>query len=242
MVKNLSPHEIYLFIVNDFIGAWDSIAANPDPSIGRGNFMFARQAMNLVEFVALFCRNDKKIHCDFSETLFKIEPKYFTLLPSPCARTRDFLLPHKGDKSGRILLWALFDIIRHGLAHQYQQTLVDLCDQKHFYISLGRGADYGRCLTVASQSRSSNHLGYKIDQDGDLGLKLYPDILFLDIKNAFQELALFEHDIPFQYMSRGISRNHSFLPRANDKSSTKYYDFGIDSLEESLKIGNHKRL
>ena len=49
MVKNLTPEKIHLFIVEDFKGAWDSIAANPKSEMGRGNFMFARQAMNLLE-------------------------------------------------------------------------------------------------------------------------------------------------------------------------------------------------
>jgi hypothetical protein len=55
MVQNLNPNEIYQFIVSDFRGAWDSIADNYNQSIGRGNFMFAFQAMNLLElFILLF--------------------------------------------------------------------------------------------------------------------------------------------------------------------------------------------
>jgi hypothetical protein len=52
MVKNLSAGEIHNFISSNFQGAWDSIAANSDQSIGRGNFMFARQSMTLLEFSA----------------------------------------------------------------------------------------------------------------------------------------------------------------------------------------------
>lgn len=58
MVQNFSPAEINCFIKRDFLGAWNSIAANPDTSIGRGNFMFGRQAMSLLEFVALLCKSD----------------------------------------------------------------------------------------------------------------------------------------------------------------------------------------
>ena len=48
-MKNSTVEEIHRFIVNDFRGAWDSIGANSS-RIGRGNFMFARQAMSLLEF------------------------------------------------------------------------------------------------------------------------------------------------------------------------------------------------
>ena len=58
MVKNLTPEKIHLFIVEDFKGAWDSIAANSKSEMGRGNFMFARQAMNLLEFAARLCHTD----------------------------------------------------------------------------------------------------------------------------------------------------------------------------------------
>jgi hypothetical protein len=54
---HLTPCEIYSFIKNDFLGAWNSVAANPDLIIGRGNFMFGRQAMSLLEFVALLCKS-----------------------------------------------------------------------------------------------------------------------------------------------------------------------------------------
>jgi hypothetical protein len=59
--------------------------------------------------------------------------------------TAEFILPYIGSTSGDSLLTALFDLIRHGLVHQYQQIVVHLNDEKHFYISL-TGATYGRYL------------------------------------------------------------------------------------------------
>jgi len=147
MVANLTPEELHRFIVKDFEGAWNSIAANPDLAIGRGNFMFARQSMNLLEFAATLCKSDStgKALSDLSNHLHKIEPKYFTPLPSPCARSTGFILPHLGNTTGNLLLWALFDLVRHGLAHQYQQLLVQLNRGKNFLITL-TGADFGRNL------------------------------------------------------------------------------------------------
>ena len=134
MVGNLTPEEIHQFIVSDFRAAWNSIADNNDTTIGRGNFMFERQAMTLLEFASRLYTNDATgiMQRNFSSELHKIEPKYFTLLPVPCATTKEFILPHIGDKSGRTLLWSLFDLIRHGLAHQYRQIIVNLNDSKHF--------------------------------------------------------------------------------------------------------------
>lgn len=79
MVKNLSVDEVHFFITGDFIGAWNSLAANPDKNIGRGNFMFGRQAMNLLEFAARLCTNDSTGNAlkNFSNELFKIELRYF---------------------------------------------------------------------------------------------------------------------------------------------------------------------
>jgi hypothetical protein len=72
---------------------------------------------------------------------------------------KDFTLPHMG-------VWLLFDLIRHGLAHLYQQTIVKLNNDKHFYISL-TGADYDRYLNVAANlQRPTKHLAYTFDDDG----------------------------------------------------------------------------
>ena len=238
MVRNLTPNEIYNFIVSDFEGVWDSVAANPNPKIGRGNFIFARQAMNLLEFAAMLYGKDVKIRDNFSNELKNIEPKYFTRLPSPCAVTTDFILPHIGDTS-RTLLWALFDLIRHGLAHQYQQIVVVLMDRKQFYISLAIGADCGRYLSATQGLRPLRHLAYRFDSDGDLELILYPDTLFLDIKNAIDNSALLKQGLSFPYLSRPLVRS----TRSSSKGpKIKYYDFGLNSLESSLRTGNHMKI
>jgi hypothetical protein len=226
MVKNLAPERIYNFIVKDFEGAWDSISANPDQSIGRGNFMFARQAMNLHEFVARFYGNDANLHKSYSDELFKIERRYFTALPGPVAAiNQDFVLPHLGNT--HILLWSLFDLIRNGLAHQYQQIIAELTDGKYFYITLD-GATYHRDLSKVAASRSSNHLGYGINTDGDLRLLLDPGTLFLDFKGAIVNSDLLKNSASFQHLSRPRSKSN--------------YNFDLRSLENSLIAGNHIKL
>jgi hypothetical protein len=78
MVQNLTPEKIYHFIVDDFIGAWNSVASNSDQYIGRGNFMFASQAMRPFEFAARLYDKDTSGRQTFSNVLYDIKPKYFT--------------------------------------------------------------------------------------------------------------------------------------------------------------------
>jgi hypothetical protein len=230
MVNNLSAEEIHDFIIKDFIGAWDSLAKNPDKAIGRGNFMFGRQAMNLLEYIARLCTNDPtgSMLPTYSSKLFKIEPKYFTILPAPCASTSGFVLPHMGNTSGNILLWALFDLIRHGLAHQYQQMIVDLNDGKRFFIKL-TGADYEKTLNaVQSSPRHRKHLAYFVDTNDDLGLIVRPEWLFLDFESAINTSGLLRKGLQFPYLGRS--------------SGAKFYNFTKASLESSLLNGHHAKL
>jgi hypothetical protein len=230
MTKNRPPEEIHRFIVEDFEGAWNSVAANTNPGIGRGNFMFARQAMNLLEFGAMLCEGDNSHGAlnDFSTNLNRIEPKYFTRLPSPCASTKDFTLPHLGNISGDLLLWALFDLIRHGLAHQYQQITAQLNNNTNFLIML-TGAEIGRFLNVIRTQRPTDHLAFHVESD-DLIMVVHPAILFLDFKDAINNSALLSRNLTFQYFTRPF------------KSRSRYYNFDINSLESSLDKAGHFKI
>ena len=95
MVRRHSEAEIFDFITGDFQSAWNALAAVPDAvARHRGNFMFALQAMILLEWVCRLCSNDANALQDFSKALQQIEPRYFTQLddgvPPP---GRDFSLP-----------------------------------------------------------------------------------------------------------------------------------------------------
>ena len=129
MSLNLPPETLYSFMAGDFEDAWNSVAWNPSAK-SRGNFMFARQAMCILEFASRLCWGDAASSAisDFSSELHKIEPKCFTRLPGFCADFDEFDLPYRSTK-GDELLWAIFDLIRNGQAHQYQQIVADLSDQ-----------------------------------------------------------------------------------------------------------------
>jgi hypothetical protein len=79
MAQNMSEQELYDSIVNDFESAWDSLAANPEAR-GRGNFMFSRQAMMLLEWGARLCASDSTGSAvkEWSEALRQLEARYFT--------------------------------------------------------------------------------------------------------------------------------------------------------------------
>lgn len=196
--------------------------------------MFAKQATMLLEFAARLCKSDTtgNVLKNFSNELNKIDPNYFRVLPSSCVKNvvkqnNQFVLPNMGNTTGKTLLWALIDMIRNGLAHQYQQIIVELKDNKRFYVSLARGADFQRYLSMAMQSRPADHLDGKFDVSGDLKIIIYPDILFLDFKKAINDSNL---------LNKGLS----FTPLVR-KHEPNFYDFDTISLENSLNTGKHKK-
>ena len=119
MVKDLEPGEIYNFIFNDFSDVWNSVANNNNVKIARGNFMFAQQTMNLLEFIGRACEKNGNLLKKFAEKLNLIEPKYFTEIPGNCCIPGEFSLPSPDNNPYNKLLSVLYDLIRNGIAHQY---------------------------------------------------------------------------------------------------------------------------
>lgn len=189
--------------MRDFEDAWNALAGVASAK-NRGNFMFARQAMVLLEWAARLAASDVSgvALSDFSAELNLIEPKYFTQLPGGAPRPRDFHLPSVTPaNSERQLIWALFDLVRHGQAHQYQQIPVELLDGKVFWIALS-GAVSGFQLSTA-HSRRNEHLGYKEDSSGNVWLLVRPDVIFLDLKTAVERSSLLGRGLSFDYLRRG---------------------------------------
>src|SRR5262249_47778168 len=92
MALNLPKNTIFDFITGHSREAWRALTKVRRKEAGAGgNFMFARQAMNLLEAGALLCSTDPAsttIPCsgamkDFSDALYAIDPLYFTRLPGP---------------------------------------------------------------------------------------------------------------------------------------------------------------
>ena len=230
---NLEAHELYASLVAHFESAWDAMALSKTAS-GRGNCMFGRQAMALLEWACRLSKSDASGEALrlLANKLAAIDGRYFTHLPTACGSPKGFDLPYlPGWPADEQLLSAMFDVIRNGLAHQSQQITVDLLDGAHWVMSL-TGASYGATLAKAAAERpqEQKHLGV-----GRVGravfLLLRPDIMFLDFKAAIERAGLpTRTDLRFDYLSRGM----------DDKGR---YGFGAESLEHFLiTVGKHARI
>jgi hypothetical protein len=220
--------ELLNFIIGDFEAAWDALAARPEDNLHRGNFMFGRQAMMLLEFACRLCKADKtgQALADFSNMLACHEPRYFTRLPGICVDSKrmDFALPRHGPDADAQLIAALFDLIRHGQAHQYQQARAHL-DGGDFRFAL-TGAQYGLPLRVTfANGRPSDHLEACRDQNGDIRVTVRTDVLFLDLRDSVRGVPLFSRDLPFGYQWR--------------RSSLKGYGFTAAELWQCLQTQGH---
>jgi hypothetical protein len=115
MATNLSAETLHLFITRDSASAWDAMAreAAERDLPGGGNFMFARQAVTLLELAVRVCRSDATgtMLRRLSEELARIEPRYFTELPAdvPGPKGDEFNLSSIGPNPRRELLRLLFD-------------------------------------------------------------------------------------------------------------------------------------
>jgi hypothetical protein len=191
--------------------------------------MFGFMAMNLLEFICRLCNADPSNTAllNFSVELKKIEPKYFTHLPNDPSNSllrikkNGFTLPYVDpNNKNNLLLTAIYDLIRNGVAHQYDQPIVDLLlDKKKFYVIV-TGAKFGRRID-GRMSRNPLHLSCKIDTDGNIGLNVCPDILLRDFKKAVEQ-------------SKILGRNLN-ISRFNRK-----YNTNVQTLESNLKAGGHR--
>jgi len=217
------------FIIGDFQDAWDSLAATQG-SLHRGNFLFARQAMTLLEVACRLCYSDTTGQAlkDLSRELAQRDKRYFTQLPGSCwTPGPDFCLPSQSSNPQSELIAALFDLIRNGQAHQYQQIRVRLTDAKDFQFCL-TGAHYGFPLSQTfAQGRPSDHLKAWKDDDNDLWMKVRTDVLFLDIREAVQGAGLLNRGLTLHYLSR---------PRS---SESPHYQFSSVDLQSQLQNEGH---
>jgi hypothetical protein len=226
VIQTVEPSKIYEFIVGDFEDAWDSLASITSAKC-RGNFMFARQAMVLLEWAARLASTDGSGAAlpALSDELYRTEPRYFTQLSSGAPGPKEFQLPSiTSSNPERQLIWALFDLIRHGQAHQYQQIPVELIDGKVFWISLS-GPVFGLQIAT-SQLRRREHLGYKEDEVGNIWLLVRPDLIFLDLKLAVERSNL---------LGRGLIFKSLVRPRPSQSE----YQFDSAALKTALASAGH---
>lgn len=234
-IKRESAKTIFQFIVQDFESAWSALVATKDGHVGCGNFMFALLSMILLELACRVCAKDKsnKKLTNLTNALTKIEPRYFTRMPGVCTTTRGFTLP--GNEPHSHLLSMMFDLVRHGKAHQYQSAIVTLPDGE-VDIDL-TGAEPGCGLTGPRRLRPTKHLCYSVSTDGDLSLYVRTDQLFLDIKGAIDDSGIIsDSDVVTDIIRPKSGEN----PRASALGPK--YGFTVAKLEEYLNAGKHQLL
>lgn len=191
VIRDWTPGEVHQAICNDFETAWDAVAAISNdgrPRLGRGNFMFANQAMILLEWACRLCAGDASgtpLQA-LSRALDAAQPAYFTPLPTTikaqAAGRVNLPIPPQQMRPGHSpLLWLLFDLVRNGLAHQYQQIVLHLSDGA-VYIRLG-GPTFEHTIEHARTHARQDHLSFE-RTDETVGLIIRPEQLFFDFQNA----------------------------------------------------------
>ena len=214
------------FLLGDFEAAWNSVAANSG-SQNRGNFMFAMQSMILLEVTCRVCHADPNSDAlaAVSAKLARRDPRYFTALPAACMKQpRDFKLPHQGSDPSKELLSVLFDLVRNGHGHQYQQIRARLSDGTDFRISI-TGAEHGASLDrTLAHGRPNEHLKLFGSSGRDLWIKFMPDVFFLDLRSSIEESQLLERGLVLKYLERqypfsGRELEESFLTAGHEQDA-----------------------
>lgn len=211
---DITVAEMYLFITGDFEDGWESLASNPAAN-SRNNFAFALKACILLEWAARLCQSDPAVYADLTSELERVDKRYFAVIPGAeaCLNAKKLLLPAvAGVPAKSQVLWLLFDLIRNGEAHQYQQISETLSDGAKFIVAL-TGAEHGRTLGFVranlAQLRIVQHLDFWCDSAGTWALMVNPEILSLDIRAAIDAARLvtrvvgFNHLGPRQYTISG---------------------------------------
>ncbi len=193
--------------------------------------MFANLALVFLEFTCRLCKSDPKQKAlpEFSKRLNSIDKRYFIQIPGlSIPSPRGFNLPHvDASHANDLLICALFDLVRNGLSHQYQQMLVRLRGGKNWGITL-TGAARGKYLELIDSSprSKSNHLRLKRVSNGDVWLTVNPARLFLDFKHAFDGAKLLKKKLVVNP-----------LVRPNRTHSNYVYNFNSVTLESLFQVG-----
>jgi hypothetical protein len=166
--------------------------------------------------------------------------------PLPCADPKDFRLPFRSSNPRSQLIWCLYDLVRHGLAHQYQQTIVELKDSVTPKLTFGielTGAEPNLTLDKAAAKRPPKHLGTKLEGK-DLWMHVRTDRLFVDIGKALSDSGILSiTTLNFPHMSRPKTRGGSAHDFRTDKSGgTRFYDFDLAALRAAVDGAGHKKL
>lgn len=190
----LTEQDVYSFITNDFESAWNCLASREGSDVGRGNFVFALQATILLEWASRLCKSDENALSDFARALNTLQPRYFLNMPAE-SRLPGFEMPNLGAPKTQLLTF-IFDLIRNGQSHRYQQISASLADGSIFAIALS-GAHYGKFLDRLTNDRVPvEHLTLKVQEQVGW-LIVDSGMLYRDIKTAIDNAQLLLRGLSF---------------------------------------------
>jgi hypothetical protein len=227
--QNLTPQTIRFLLDQDFRDAWNALAKTPEAR-ARGNFMFGREAVGLLELASRVCHEDPagQAIIDLSAAIEQIEPHYFTPLPAPARWPKEFDLPSSRTQGPREkqLMCVIYDLVRNGQAHQRQQIIFETTDAKTFGISL-TGAAYERTLERRlAHGRPPEHLSLLHSEVGDVFVVLCPEVLFLDLQAAIDTSGIFKRGFTFTHLARGAP-------------GKPQYAYTATAAQQALQAGGH---
>ena len=181
----------------EFEAAWNAIATTEFAEQTNGSFLFARQAMLLVELASTVARQDSAAFRRFSLELRKREPLLFKAVPytpGPGTLARVPRIAPENDPTSELIA-LLFDLVRNGHAHFGHQLYAPLKDGRAFGLLL-LGVWKGRTIDIVRPSggRILEHLSCTKQANGDLAMRLCPGTLYLDVRDASESAGVWELD------------------------------------------------
>jgi hypothetical protein len=169
--------------VSDFYDSWDSLAASRTAT-GRGNFMYAFMATNYLEWAARVASQNHAVAVRLASELYGSDGHYFAKLPPGWPTKPAKWFPPSKDGNQDHWLWVVFDLVRNGIAHRYQQMDADLADG-HFRVLLV-GAEK-RAFRPGGVRPPTHFRPFEVKAPTGtnyLVMRLFPDVLFSDVDTA----------------------------------------------------------
>jgi hypothetical protein len=166
--------------------------------------------MSFLEFACRLCNSDTSGVAiqEFSMELDRIEPRYFSKIDGLHIPSK-ISLPYIGASTNDTLICALFDLIRNGLAHQYQQTLVT-SEYGTWGIQL---SGPGHTMTIEHnrrlRRRTMYHLTTRLGREEIMWLRISPARMYLDFKEAFDAAKLLEKGLTIDPLKRPDPEGYS---------------------------------
>ena len=180
----------------EFEEAWDALASTAVSEQTRVSFLFARQAMLLVELASRVASQDPATSKRFAAELQAREPRLFKPIPAykpgPQARRCVPRVAAEGDPRSD-LITLLFDLMRNGLAHYGHQVYAPLADGRAVGVVLVDSMWRGRTLeSVRDGGKTIDHLSCTLQTDGNLVIRVCPAILYLDVRDASESAGVWD--------------------------------------------------